>query len=137
MEAMSGMDATNSGGKLLYKEETYALVGAAMEVYNQLGNGFLEPVYQEALSIELKWRDIPFAEQQPLQIFYKGQELRQKYIPDFIAYDTIIVEIKAIKQLGTVEEAQILNYLKATGFRLGLLVNFGFPGRMQWKRIVH
>lgn len=122
--------------ELLYKEEVYAIVGAAMEVYNELGHGFLEAVYQEALAIEMTARNVPFAEQQELQISYKQQPLRQKYIADFVAYDKIIIEIKAIKQLGPNEEAQLLNYLKATGLRLGVLINFGHSGRLEWKRMI-
>jgi GxxExxY protein len=122
---------------LLHKEQSYAVIGAAMEVYNQLGSGFLEAVYQEALAIELALRGVPFRAQQPLQILYKEQPLRQTYIPDFIAYETISVEIKAIKQLGPIEEAQLLNYLKATGLRLGLLLNFGAHGKLEWKRMAN
>ena len=122
--------------ELLYKEEAYAIVGAAMEVYNQLGNGFLEAVYQEALALEFGFRNIPFTEQQRLRISYKQQSLKQQYLADYLAYDKIIVEIKAIRQLGANEESQILNYLKATGFRLGLLLNFGAPYRLQWRRLV-
>jgi GxxExxY protein len=125
-----------SVANLLYKEEVYAIIGAAMEVYNHLGHGFLEAVYQETLAMEMKGGDIPFTQQQELQIFYKNQLLRQKYLADFVAYEKIIIEIKAIKQLGPNEEAQLLNYLKATGLRLGLLVNFGHPGRLEWKRMI-
>lgn len=121
---------------LLYKEETYAVVGAAIEVYNHLGHGFLEAVYQEALALEFRSRGIPFCEQQTMQIFYKKQLLRQIYIPDFVVYENIILEIKAIKQLGANEEAQLLNYLKVTGFRLGLLITFDSASKMEWKRIV-
>ncbi len=121
---------------LLYKDEAYAIVGAAMEVYNHLGNGFLEAVYQEAPAIEFRLRGIPFQEQVPLTICYKGQPLRQHYVADFVAYDKIIIEIKAIQQLGPNEQAQIINYLKASGLRLGLLINFGTPDKLQHKRIV-
>ena len=122
--------------ELIYKEEAYAIVGAAMEVYNQLGNGFLEAVYQEALAIEFRLRGIPFQEQVPLTICYKGQPLRQYYVADYVAYDKIIVEIKAIQQLSSNEQAQIMNYLKATSLELGLLISFGFPGKLQYKRVV-
>jgi len=108
----------------------------ARQVYNQPGNGFLEAVYQEALAIELGQRGIPFKEQQLLQILYKQQKLQQKYLADYVAYDKIIVEIKAIKQLGGNEDAQLLNYLRATNLRLGLLLNFGSSNRLQWKRLV-
>ncbi len=120
--------------KLLYKQEVFAIIGAAMEVYNQLGPGFLEAVYQESLAIEMRDRGIPFQEQQAISITYKGQSLHQKYIPDFVAYGKIIIEIKAIKKLGPIEEAQILNYLKATKIRLGVLINFGNPYNLDWKR---
>ncbi|MEI7646041.1 MAG: GxxExxY protein [Chloroflexales bacterium] len=121
---------------LLYRDQSFAIIGAAMEVYNQLGCGFLEAVYQEALNIEFTTRNVPFCAQQPIQIRYKSHVLRQTYIPDFIAYEVIIVEIKALRQLGSIEEAQLLNYLKATGFRLGLLLNFGAQGKLEWKRMV-
>lgn len=120
--------------ELLYREEGYKIIGAAMEVYNQLGHGFLEAVYQEALAIEMRARHIPFQEHPNLQILYKGRPLQQQYIPDFLVYDKIIVEIKAIKQLGPVEEAQIINYLKATKTALGILINFGHPQQLDWKR---
>jgi len=128
------MQKTKPTVDLLYKEEVYAIVGAAMEVYNELGAGFVEAVYQEALSIELQERNIPFVEQQPIQILYKSKSLRQRYIPDFLVYDRIIVEIKAVKQLGLFEQGQILNYLKATGLRLGLLINFGNNCKLDWER---
>lgn len=119
---------------LLYKEEVYAIVGAAMEVYNQLGPGFLEAVYQESLAIEFGERNIPFREQVTVQISYKDKPLQQHYVPDFMVYDKIIVEIKAIRQLGPVEEAQLINYLKATKMALGLLINFGNRGKLAWQR---
>ncbi len=119
---------------LLYKDEVYAIVGAAMEVYNELGPGFAENIYQEALAMELRERNIPFVEQRPIQVMYKGKPLRQRYIPDFFVYDKIIVEIKAVKQLGLLEQGQILNYLKATGVRLGLLINFGNDYKLDWER---
>ncbi len=122
--------------KLFHEDESYAIIGAAMEVYNQLGSGFLEAVYQEALAIEFGLRKVPFVEQQSIEIVYKAHPLRQRYIPDFVVYDRVIVEIKAIKQIGPNEEAQLLNYLKATGLPVGLLINFGAPGKLQWDRKV-
>lgn len=122
--------------ELLFKEEVYAIVGAAMEVSNEFGAGFLEGVYQEALEIELRDRRIPFAAQVPIEISYKGRRLVKQYIPDFICHDQVIVEIKAIKQLTSIEEAQLLNYLKATGRPVGVLLNFGSP-RLEWKRMVY
>lgn len=127
---------TKTSIDLLYKDEAYAIIGAAMEVYNQLGPGFAEAVYQEALAIELSERNIPFVEQQTIQILYKGKPLRQHYVPDFFVYDKIIVEIKAIKKIGPLEQGQILNYLKATGVRLGLLINFGNDYKLDWERKV-
>ena len=116
-----------NGNELLLKEEVYAIVGAAMEVSNELGAGFLEGVYQEALEIELRDRRIPFAAQVPLEILYKGRRLVKEYTPDLICLDQVIVEIKALKQLTSIEEAQLLNYLKATGRPVGVLLNFGLP----------
>ena len=106
-----------------------------MEVSNELGAGFLEAVYQEALGIELKSRALPFVAQPTVKIAYKGRILAKEYIPDFICYEQIIVEIKAIKELTTIEQAQLLNYLKATGKPVGLLLNFGAP-KLEWKRMV-
>ena len=121
--------------ELILKEEVYKIVGAAMEVSNELGAGFLEAVYQEALGIELKSRGLPFVAQPTVKIAYKGRILAKEYVPDFVCYDQIIVEIKAIKALTTIEQAQLLNYLKATGKPVGLLLNFGAP-KLEWKRMV-
>jgi GxxExxY protein len=121
--------------ELILKEEVYAIVGAAIEVSNELGAGFLEAVYQEALGIELKNRTIPFVAQPTIQITYKGQTLNKEYIPDFVCFEQIIVEIKAIKELTNIEQAQLLNYLKATRKPVGLLLNFGAP-KLEWKRMV-
>ncbi|MEW6526397.1 MAG: GxxExxY protein [Spirochaetota bacterium] len=120
--------------ELLFKDEVYAIVGAAMEVSNELGAGFLEAVYQAALEIEFALRRIPFQSQPPVEIYYKGQTLAKKYFPDFICFDQIIVEIKAEKQLTTLDEAQLLNYLKATEKPVGVLFNFGAP-KLEWKRM--
>ncbi len=122
--------------ELLYKEEVYEIIGAAIEVHKELGPGFLEAVYQEALEIELGSRSISFHSQKCLEIFYKDRRLNKEYIADFICYDKIIVEIKALEKLSGKEEAQILNYLKATGLRVGLLINFGSHGRLEWKRFI-
>ena len=105
--------------------KTHAIIGAGMEVHTQLGRGFLEAVYQEAFAMELSARNIPFAKEVRLPIFYKGQELPTVYRADFVCYGNIIVELKAIKQLGGIETSQIINYLKATKFPLGMLLNFG------------
>jgi GxxExxY protein len=122
--------------ELLLKEEVYAIMGDAIEVHRELGPGFLEPVYQEALEIELTDRSVPFCAQQPLTIHYKNQVLKKRYEPDFVCYDQVIVEIKALNQLSGTEESQLLTYLKATGLRVGLLANFGSIGKLEWKRFV-
>lgn len=122
--------------EFLYKFETYQIVGAAMEVHNQLGNGFLESVYQEALEIEMSEREIPYIAQSPIEINYKLKTLTRKFIADFFCYDDIIVEIKAISQILPEHEAQILNYLKATNVQLGLLINFGTQ-KLTYKRYLN
>jgi GxxExxY protein len=122
--------------KLVLKEEVYEVIGAAMEVYYQLGRGFLEPIYQEALEIELRRRGLPFEHHQELTVLYKGQPLVKKYVPDLICFGQIIVELKALERLSGVEEAQLLNYLKMTPLRVELLINFGSRVRLEWKRYV-
>ena len=109
----------------LYKEETFSIIGAMLEVHKVLGGGFLEAVYQEALSLEFAQRNIPFEEQPKIDIYYKDKKLDKFYIPDFVCYDQIIVEIKALSMLTTEHESQILNCLKATDLRVGILANFG------------
>ncbi len=110
---------------VLYAEEVYRIQGAMFEVANAMGSGFLEPVYQECLTIEFAAHGVPFTRQPTLQLSYKGQPLRQTYQPDFVCLDLIIVELKAVRELAPEHRAQVLNYLHATGLRLGLLVNFG------------
>jgi GxxExxY protein len=122
--------------ELIYKDEVYAIIGAAMEVYNRLGPGFLEPVYQEALAVEMAYRTVPFREQAEIKIAYRGQPLKKTYIADYLCYDKIIVEIKAISSLTSREEAQTINYLKATRHKVGVLINFGAHPSLEWKRIV-
>lgn len=119
-----------------YWNEVYAIVGAAMEVHTGLGTGFLEAVYQEATEIEMTERRVPFVSQKVLPIYYKGRKLKKEYIADFICYGAIIVEIKAVTGLTSKEEAQVLNYLTATKYRVGLLINFGSVGQLEWKRLV-
>jgi GxxExxY protein len=110
--------------KLVFREEGFAIRGAIFEVYREMGPGFLENVYQECLEIEFRRRCIPHDPRRDLKLNYKGEELRQFYRPDFICFDKIIVEIKAVRDLAPEHTAQVLNYLKATGMRLGFLVNF-------------
>jgi len=104
---------------------SYAIIGAAMEVHRILGNGFLEAVYQEAFEQELRERNIPYLRESELPILYKGHQLMTVYRPDFICFDCLIVELKAIARLSEIEEAQVLNYLKISKFPVGLLLNFG------------
>ncbi len=116
-------------------QQTYAIIGAAMEVHRQLGAGFLEPVYQHALAIEFSARSVPFVQEVELTVYYKGEQLACSYRADFVCYDEVIVELKALKAITGVEDAQLLNYLKATGLGRGLLLNFGSP-RLEFKRLV-
>ena len=115
---------------------SFAIIGAAMEVHRRLGHGFLEGVYQEALELELSERKVPFRREAELPIHYKGHALKTIYRADFLCYDSVIVELKAVTQVGKPEEAQILNYLKASGFQVGLLLNFGTPSLM-YRRFVN
>lgn len=121
---------------LVLKDEVYEVVGAAMEVYWQLGRGFLEPIYQEAFQIELSRRKIPFEPKRELTIVYKNQPLEKTYVPDVICFDQIVVELKALERLSGVEQSQLLNYLKMTRMKVGLLINFGSRVRLEWKRYV-
>lgn len=119
----------------LYKEENYIIINACMEVHKHLGSGFLEAVYQEALEYEFGLQNIPSVREYPLQIKYKDKILGKEYFPDFICYNKIIVELKVVNELSTAHFSQVLNYLKATGLRLGLLINFG-TSSLEWKRII-
>jgi GxxExxY protein len=115
--------------------QTYAIIGAAMEVHKQLGHGFLEGVYQDARTIELSLRSIPFEREAEIPVSYKGELLPSKYHADFVCFGDVIVEVKALKALSGIEESQVLNYLKATGYRRALLINFGAPS-LQTRRYV-
>ena len=115
--------------------ETHAIIGAAMVVHRTLGHGFLEPVYQEAFAIELSDLEISFKREVELPVDYKGRRLACSYRADFVCYESIIVELKALSVLTGIEQAQVINYLKATGMRRGLLLNFGAP-RLEIKRLV-
>ncbi len=122
---------------MLYnKEQSYAINGAAMHVYNVLGYGFLESVYQEALEIEFLKRGIPYEREKELKIYYEGKAMRQTYRADFVCYNNIIVELKAVAHLDDVHRSQIYNYLKATGYKLGLLYNFGHYDGLEYERKV-
>lgn len=116
-------------------ERTYAVIGAAMEVHRLLGCGFLEPVYREAMAQELTFCDVPPRREAELPIFYKGEKLHTTYRVDFICFESVVVEIKALASLGGAEEAQILNYLKASGHEIGLLLNFGTRS-LEYKRFI-
>ena len=117
-------------------QRTYQIIGAAMEVHRELGSGYLEAVYQEALGKEFKNQDIPYNSQPTVKIFYKGQPLNKTYQPDFICFDEVIVEIKAMEKLSGLEHAQIINYLKATRLKVGLLINLGAKS-LEHKRFVY
>ncbi|HNY26131.1 MAG TPA: GxxExxY protein [Candidatus Sumerlaeota bacterium] len=122
--------------KILYKDECYAIQGAVFDVYREMGCGFLEPVYQECLEKELGEREIPFVAQKELILIYKGEPLKQTYKPDLICYEKIVVELKSVKEVADEHKAQVFNYLKAAGLRLGLLVNFGHYPNVQIERII-
>jgi GxxExxY protein len=122
--------------EIVYKDESYRIIGACFEVYKEKGCGFLEAVYQECLEIEFGLQGIPFTPQLELQLSYKGKALKHVYLPDFVCYGKIIVEIKAVTAVADEHRAQVHNYLKATGYRLGLLVNFGHYPQLEYERIV-
>lgn len=122
--------------ELLFKEEVYAIVGAAMEVHSILGHGFLEAVYQEAMEVELRLRGIPFEAAKRLRIRYKDEFLKKEYEADLLVYGEVIAELKATDKLTTKDEGQLINYLNATGKRVGLLINFGSVGKLEWMRRV-
>ncbi|MBC8206387.1 MAG: GxxExxY protein [Kiritimatiellales bacterium] len=122
---------------IIHQEEGYKINGACFEVYKDKGCGFLEDVYQECLEVEFEEQGIPFEAQHPLKLEYKGRILRKKYIPDFICFGKIIVEIKAVKEITDEHRAQVQNYLKATGYKLGLIINFGHYPKVQIERIAN
>ncbi len=121
--------------ELIYKEEAYKIIGCCMEVHKTLGNGFLEAVYQEALALEFIKSEIPFEQEKKLEINYKGNILEKKYYADFVCYDKIIIELKASNDIYSEYISQTLNYLKASQFKLGLIVNFGTKS-LQYKRVI-
>jgi len=121
---------------LLLESETYSILGACFEVYKEKGCGFLEPVYQECLEIELALRGLPFNAQPLLPLEYKGRVLKREYQPDLICFSNVIVELKAVTALADEHRAQVHNYLKASGLRVGLLANFGHYPKLEHERIV-
>lgn len=120
--------------KIIFKNESYDLIGAAMAVHSELGCGFTEPIYQEAFEKELLWRRIPFEREKNFKVYYKGVELSKRFVPDFLCYGKIIVELKAVSELNGEHHAQVYNYLKASNLNLGLLINFGRTS-LDYKRI--
>lgn len=127
---------TTGVGDLLFPNESCALMGAAFEVYKELGPGFLEGVYESAFARELGKRGIPFRQQAHFDVFYKGEPLDKHYICDLVVYDNIIIELKAIRAITDIEIAQVLNYLKVTGLSLALILNFSAHDKLEWKRVV-
>lgn len=121
---------------LLFKDEVYAIIGAAMEVHSQLCPGFLESVYEEAMEIESELKAIPFVTQQQIPVYYKKRELKKKFQADYIGFGKILVEFKCVPVISSKEEAQVLNYLKATLMKVGLLINFASHGKLEWKRYI-
>ena len=129
-----GFANAKSDEKIYCKEESGKILKACFEVHNELGNGFLEPVYQEALELELKNQKIPYEREKLLPIVYKGHVLNKEYYADFVCYDSVVVELKAVSVLAKAHRAQVLNYLKAADKKVGLLVNFGCNS-LKWERI--
>ena len=117
-------------------EEVHRIMGCAFEVYNRLGVGFLEQVYQAALELELKHAEIPFEAQKHISVYYRGEELKAFYKADIVCFDKVIVELKAETKLSDSAESQLINYLKATGYQSGILLNFGHRGKLEWKKVV-
>ncbi len=122
--------------EILFKEESYKIIGTCLKVHNGLGPGFLEKVYSEALEIEFKKAGIPYEKEKQLTIIYEGKPMKKQYRADFICYNSIIVELKATNFINQHDKRQILNYLKATDFKLGILINFGTPS-LTYHRIVN
>ena len=120
--------------KLILSDKTFKIIGAAMEVHNTIGCGFTEPLYQEAFEEELRLRGIPYQREKTFHVVYKGKKLNKEFRPDFVCYDEIIVELKAVQDLVDEHYSQVYNYLKATGLRLGMLINFGKKS-LEYKRI--
>jgi GxxExxY protein len=122
--------------ELLFRDEVFEIIGCAIEVHRVLGSGFLEAVYQEALEYELRKKEIPYSINKTLVVTYKGIRLRKEYIADFVCRDKILLELKALDGLAGREEAQVINYLKVSHYRIGLLINFGSIRKLEWNRII-
>ena len=122
--------------EIIYRDEAYRIVGACFEVYKEKGSGFLEAVYQECLEIELSSQGIAFQARFPIGLSYKGRPLVQRYVADIVCFGMVLVELKAVSALADEHRAQVINYLHATGYRLGLLVNFGGHPKLEWERLV-
>lgn len=120
----------------LYKSEVFQIIGACMAVHTDKGNGFAEPVYHDCVEIEFAHQSIPFETQRNFPLHYRGIQLKHSYTPDLLCHEKTIVELKAVKTITDEHRAQVINYLKVTGLRLGLLVNFGASGRLEWERII-
>lgn len=120
----------------IYKDEGYKLMGAAFEVYNEQGYGMAEEIYQESLELELEMRGIVFRAKQDLACFYKGRELKRRYVPDLFVFNCLVVELKAVSQLLPEHEAQLFNYMRITKQPVGYLINFGHKGTLEWKRFI-
>ena len=120
----------------MLKEEGYKLMGAAFEVYNQLGYGMAEEIYQQSLEVELELRGIPFVSKDELTVFYKSRPLQTRYKPDHFVYASIVVELKAVSELISDHEAQLFNYLRIARRNVGYLLNFGRRGELEWKRLI-
>ena len=130
------MDVVREPANLIYGDECYRIIGACFNVSKDKGHGFTEPIYQECLEIELAYQDIAFSAQAKLPLYYRGELLKHGFVPDFVCYGKIVLEIKAVAELTDEHRAQVLNYLNASGMRLGLLVNFGRHPRLEYERIV-
>ena len=122
---------------IFFQEQSYAIIGAALQVYKKMGTGFVEAIYQEALEIEFGRRNIPYVREEELNVYYDGVLLRKKFYADFICYDNILVELKALVALDNANYSQVYNYLRACNLKLGLLINFGNKKSLEYKRILN
>lgn len=120
---------------ILFKEESYEIVGACMKIHSALGSGYKEVIYQDALEVELLKREMPFEKEKRYQVVYEGVTLKHHFIADFVVYENIIIELKATKEIVNPFIAQTINYLKASGLKLGIIINFGLPS-LEYKRII-